>query len=375
MKRKPAGRGKAAIDNYIIDIAGLSVSLTRCGKTGKRGKTETDEPRFDLYRGEFRGAEMLFLRPEDGNPTPGKCARISERIAVQTGRRPVFILDPAPAYDRRRLMEKDVYFVMSGKYAYLPMLVALEKARSRPAPKKLSAAAQYILLYHLQVEDIQGKPISAIASLMPYSLESVSLGLTCLCDLGLCEKTEIDAYSRTVIFRKRGRQLWDAALAYMASPVTRRYRCDTIGDESGTAYAESGTAALGDYAPQGIRHERRIMMTATELRRLRADGMEMLPYGSDGGTVVEVWKYPPVRRKGTTSLKADPLSAALTLYEEEDAGAMAAAEKAVNKILRARDAEDVKSWDETPGRGSGSIWGSVQERLRGLVSGPAKSGK
>lgn len=347
MRKRQSGHKDASIDNYKIDIAGREVLLTRFEEDAKGRKRKREEPAYTLYKGEYRGAELLFLLPEGGNPTPGKCAAISEKVAGLTGHRPIFILDSAPTYDRRRLMEKDVYFVMSGKYAYLPMLVALERTSARPMPRKLSAAAQYILLYHLQIEDIGGKPIGAIASLMPYSLESVSLGLTCLADLGLCEKAAIDAYSRTVRFAKSGRQLWDAAEKYMTSPVTRRYSCDT-----------SGIGALTVNAPQtDYGNERRTIMTAQEFRRLREAGVEMLPYESEGDTVIEVWKYPPVRRKVETSPVADPLSIALTLREEKNPELREAADKAIRNFF------------------GESIWETVQGRLRGFVSGPAKSGK
>lgn len=85
------------------------------------------------------------------------------------------------------------------------MLVAMEKVSSRKIPSQLTPVAQYLLLYHLQVESIAGKSTKAIASLMPYSYESVSLGLTCLSDLGLCVKAALDSRSKTVSFKHSGK--------------------------------------------------------------------------------------------------------------------------------------------------------------------------
>lgn len=171
---------------------------------------------YDFYNGTFRDANLLFVKPKGVNPTPRKCAIISERLSHVFGMPVVFILSPAMTYERQRLVEKGVYFVMSEKYANLPMLVAMEKVSSRKMPTHLTPVAQYLLLYHLQVESIEGKSTKAIASLMPYSYESVSLGLTCLSDLGLCVKVALDSRSKAVSFKSRGKELWEVAEKFLS---------------------------------------------------------------------------------------------------------------------------------------------------------------
>ena len=88
-------------------------------------------------------------------------------------------------------MDKGVYFIMSERYAYLPMVVALEKTANRKKATVLTPVAQFLLLYHLEVGSIEGLTASEIAPLVPYSYASVTLGITCLTDLGLCKKLQL----------------------------------------------------------------------------------------------------------------------------------------------------------------------------------------
>ena len=77
--------------------------------------------------GEYQGVHLLFVKPKGDNPTPRECDITGRRLSGVTGLPSVFILHLGPTYERQRLMDKCVYFIMSEKYAFLPMVVALEK--------------------------------------------------------------------------------------------------------------------------------------------------------------------------------------------------------------------------------------------------------
>ena len=97
---------------------------------------------------------------------------------------------------------------MSDKYAHLPMLIALEKTSDRKTASVLTPVAQYILLYHLQEKSLEGLSAKEIAKLVPYSYESTTLGITCMEDLGLCEKVLVGQRTKHIHFTKKGLELW-----------------------------------------------------------------------------------------------------------------------------------------------------------------------
>lgn len=108
----------------------------------------------------------------------------SEKVKGTFGLPLVYVLESCPAYLRQRLIEKGVFFVVSDKFAFLPTLIANERIRVAPEAERLTPVAQYLLLYHLQVKNLDGMSAKEISSYVPYSYSSVTLGLVCLDDLG-----------------------------------------------------------------------------------------------------------------------------------------------------------------------------------------------
>ena len=303
------------IDNHI-SILGKTVELIKRPADKLKGINMGEKLTFDFFDGLFRGEELLFVKPKSINPTPRKCALVSERLMQLFGLPVVFILAPGPGYERQRLLEKDVYFIMSDKYANLPMLVAMEKVTGRKIPERLTPVAQYILLYHLEIENIDGKSTKAIASLMPYSYESVSIGLTCLSDVGLCEKVAIDARSKAIRFNSAGKLLWNEAGKYLIDPVEKKIFCDGLNSEK--EFPVCGINAMAHYSMLNKDPEKWIMMTGGEYRQSMGEGSIVNPNEFDGDIIIEIWKYPSVRRKDTAVEWVDPLSLVLSLKKDDD---------------------------------------------------------
>lgn len=316
-------------DTQII-ISGLIIPLMKRSSDKLEGINMGEKLSFDFYDGAFKGVDMLFVKPKGKNPTPRKCGIVAERMHQLFHLPVVFVLNPGPTYERQRLMEKDVHFVMSDKYANLPMLVALEKVTSKRIPDKLTPVAQYLLLYHLQIESIEGKSTKAISSMMPYSYESVSIGLTCLTDIGLCEKIAIDWRTRAIKFKSAGRNLWEYAEKFLINPVERRYFCDGV--KSLRTFPVCGINALSHYTMLNPDSEQWIMMNTKEYRDFNNDGHLINPNEFDGETIIEVWKYPIVSRLNSSPEWVDKLSLALSLREDDDPRVEEEVDNMINKF-------------------------------------------
>ena len=315
---------------YQISILGKPVELVKRTSSSLRGINLGEKLSFDFYDGMFKGVEMLFVKPKGKNPTPRKCALVSERLMQLFGVPVVFILSPGPGYERQRLLEKDVYFIMSDRYANLPMLVAMEKVTTRKRPERLTPVAQYILLYHLEIESLEGKSIKAIASLMPYSYESVSIGISCLTDLGLCEKVQLDSKSKSIRFWSSGRQLWEEAKKFLIDPIEKRIFCDGFTAEK--TYPVCGINALAHYSKLNPDSEMWIMMTVRDFRKNFGEGLIVNPNEFDGAIIIETWKYPAVSRKDEPVKWVDPLSLVLSLRKDEDPRVEEETEQIINNF-------------------------------------------
>ena len=172
-----------------IRILGRRIEVEPRAKESLKGITVGEKLSYSFYDGTYQGMSLLFVKPKkEVNPSPRACAITGKRLTEALGLPAVFILAPGPTYERHRLADKGVFFVMSEEYAHLPGIIALEKTSNRKIAEVLTPVAQYMLLYHLQVGSLEGMSPRDIAPLLPYSYESVTLGVTCLEDVGLCQK-------------------------------------------------------------------------------------------------------------------------------------------------------------------------------------------
>ena len=300
-----------------LNILGKSISLQQRTKAQLKGINIGESLTFSYYDGVFYGMNLLFLEPKKNNPTPRECFITAERMQTIFGLPVVFILSSGPSYERQRLIDKNVYFVMGNKFAFLPTLVANERMRkSRPA-KRLSLVAQYTLLYHLQVESLEGLSARDMTDKLPYSYESITLGLTCLEDLNLCKKVPNGSKSKSVHFLAKGRELWDKAQEYLVDPVEKRLYCDAL--NSDTHYTNCSINALSHYSWLNPDDIRMIMMNKKELQNL-IDNKALLNMNEfDGRVMIEIWKYPVISSPQTSSEWVDKLSLVISLREDPDA--------------------------------------------------------
>lgn len=313
-----------------ISILGRTIEIQPLSKKQLKGLTIGDSLAYQFYDGEYRGIRLTFLRPKNGNPSLKVCAITANRVSDLMGCPIVFILESSPSYERQRLIDKDVFFVMGDKFVNLPMLVANERMRkSRPA-KKLTPTAQYILLYHLQVESLEGMSARDMSSKLPYSYESITLGLTCLSDLELCQKVSDGSKSKIVRFSLKGKELWDKAKDFMIDPVEKRVYCDSLVTEQ--KFAQCNINALAHYTWLNPDHSQMFMMSKKELQNLIADKALRNINEFDGNIMIEIWKYPAVSLLGSDNELIDKLSLAISLREDDDPRVEGEVERLINEI-------------------------------------------
>lgn len=313
-----------------LNILGRSISLQQRTKSQLKGINIGESLTFSFYDGEFYGMNLLFLEPKKNNPTPRECSITAERMQAIFGLPVVFILSSGPSYERQRLIDKGVYFVMGDKFVFLPTLVANERMRKTRPAKRLSLVAQYTLLYHLQVESIEGLSAKEMTDKLPYSYESITLGLTCLEDLNLCEKISNGAKSKVIHFLAKGRDLWNKAQDSLVDPVEKRLYCDAL--NSDVDYTNCSINALSHYSWLNPDSNRMIMMNKKELQRLIANKALLNMNEFDGRVMIEVWKYPVVSSPQTTSKWVDKLSLVISLREDPDARVEGEVLRVINEI-------------------------------------------
>lgn len=312
-----------------ITILGRPIQLQERSKAQMEGTTIGDLLTYKFYDGEFHGMPLLFAEPKGKVATP-RCLSVTANNLTSLLQLPiVFLLPACPAYERQRLIDKDVYFVVSEKYVHLPMLLANERVRKTKQAKTLTPVAQYLLLYHFQIGSIERMAARDIEDKIPYSYASITLGLTCLEDLGLCKKVTEASKRKVIHFDMKGMNLWEQAQPFLVNPVEERIYCDgLLSDDS---FPECGINALAHYTRLNPDPERTIMMSVKQLRNFKSSEALVRPNEFDGNIIIEAWKYPPVTATGVKAEWVDKLSLAISLREDEDPRVEGEVERLINE--------------------------------------------
>ena len=300
-----------------VSILGRPITLRKRDKAQLQGIAIGDKLSYRFYDGQYHGMPLLFAEPKGDAVSPRLLAATAEKLYNRFQLPVVYILPSCPAYERQRLIDKNVYFAVSDRFAHLPMLVANERVRRTKPAKRLSPVAQYLLLYHLQVESLEGRTARNIEGRMPYSYASIALGITCLVDLNLCAKNANNGKSKAMRFPLSGAALWQEAQSYLINPVAERMYCDGFLSEE--HFAICGINALAAYTILNPDPERMIAMSTKQLRVFKKAGALVRPNEFDGDVVIEAWKYPPVVGGGFGAACVDKLSLALSLRDDTDA--------------------------------------------------------
>ena len=291
------------LDN--IRVAGIKIVLKERGRGDLNGITVDDSARYSFYDFTFQGSSMLLLVSKFSKETPLQYQRRATRLSAALGVYIVFYFNHLDFYERKRLLEKGVYYVAGESNAYLPTLLTSPATR-RIAARQLSACGQYILLSQLQGKKIEGSTISGLAEWMPYTYVSIAKGVQNLEDLSLVTSKKEPDGTKVIAFIKSGRELWEMAKPFMTSPIKRTVFCDAL--PSGH-YPAAGISALSSFSNLADDDTPTVAVYAGKFRDTDFEGVN----GFDGAFKVEVWKYPPIGKD-----TVDRLSLYLSLEDDQD---------------------------------------------------------
>ena len=261
---------------------------------------------FDIYQFAINGHQLLLLvAKEPANYPPTQRSNIAHRIEIAVQLPAVFYYDNLPTYERDRLVDKGVYFVVSNKFAFIPTLLANRRLRKEDIPTQLLPSTQYLLLYHIQRSSLDGMTLTEIAEITPYKYSTIAKSAQQLAALGLSEFIADDKRNKRLTLTLNKRELWEKSLPYLSCPI-KHYGYT---NEQLSAGLIGGIEALSHYSMltgEDIPTRAFISEECKDLKNKLSQFEDIQR--------VEIWKYPPIAK----DVYVDRLSLYLTLKNDTD---------------------------------------------------------
>jgi len=319
------------LKEYIKNILGVEVKIDPMPKVKLSGLPLAYTESFKFFYATLFDIEVLFLYVRE-DFTTDKLRRQFEIIARAMNRRCIAVIDTVESYTRARLIEKKIQFIIPGKQMYLPeFLIDLKEFRNnaREIPATMQPSAQFLLLYHLQRESLEGINFSAIADKLFYNAMTVTRAAYFLHNIGLCEIR--GTKEKYLHFKTSGKELWNIAEPYMSSPVKeKKYYTGQVYNKIFTGMCYANITALSHYtAVNGDV----VDYFATKIGYVEKQllGPNFKYSGRmEGNVCVEEWKYDPemLQKDGNV----DPLSLYLCFRDDKNERIEIALEQLIDNI-------------------------------------------
>lgn len=323
--------GVKALQDYLYDTFGVTTALKQEREKVKwlplylRGN-------YDFYSGSLSGQKLIWAivkNPDSVTPEQLKMQslalkKVLDHVPV------VYVFERLEPWQRKRLIEKKVGFAEPFRQLYIPQLFTqIREGNSKAntmsiAGKEIKAPAQLFLLYHLQVQRLEGLLLQEIAGILNYSAMTITRAVK---ELAANELLRVEGRKeKTILFEYQGKGLWEKAMPLMASPVRETWYTD---NQPPNEYLRiGGETALAHYSMLAEPGQSTYVI-GKEAFRISKPQVGKL-HSKYGFHKIEIWNYEPTILSKASEI--DKLSLYLSLKNHEDERVQGALHNMINEM-------------------------------------------
>jgi DNA-binding MarR family transcriptional regulator len=319
---------------YIKETLGTSVLIQEWSHTEELPLYLRE--RYAFFQMEILSVpSLLVVHTGMGEQTPAVIEKHLKQLTAKTDEMLVYLRDAISSYDRKRLIERKIPFVVPGNQMYMPFLGVDLREHFRGIRRKsepLSPATQFLLMYLLQqTEDVEMNPSKA-AELLGYSRMTMTRAFQELENIGIGEHKKIGK-GKYLYLGESKRNIWEAALPYLQNPVQRRIFLRRLNDYDTNQYKYklAGQSALAKIT---MIAEPRVPIYAIQGKHWKGknlQGYQELPYPDYDAVELELWSYPVQMAEKVDTV--DRLSLYLSLIDSADERVQGALNNILEGIL------------------------------------------
>jgi DNA-binding MarR family transcriptional regulator len=303
--------------DYIRETMGQAEAVAICDEASTLPVYLNDRYRF--YVANLLGRECLVAVSRDGDgEAPAAVSKQLSQVRDRLGKEVVYVVQNMTPYNRKRLIEQRLPFVVPRRQIYLPGFgIDLREqfgSRKRQDTEVMNAISQLFVIRQIYRRDIATKKLSEWAAELGYSAMTITRTADELADLQLVE-VHREARSKFVGFLQEGRSLWDAARDRMSSPVKKAIWVEEAGHND-LHQTRAGQSALADYTMISEPSYRTLaIFDRTWSMVQKSFDLHESNFGEEG-LRIELWRYDPsLVREGND---VDELSLWLSLQGDDD---------------------------------------------------------
>lgn len=307
------------VRRYLLETLGVPAEISPWSADKKAPYYLQDA--FEFCELELLNQRILLAIDYGRKSRPAATVRDQTNALTKLAGLPVaYVTKALASYERKRLVQQKVPFIVPGNQLYLPGLgIDLReyfRTRDTGLDTAFSPSTQAMLIAALLRKPWEAawRPTQA-AETLGYTVMTASRAVKELTDAGVAERRGTSK-RMSVYLGDHPSELWERAKPFLRSPVKRTVWADPI---SALELDQAPVAGLSALAQDTMLAEPKWPVRAMGTREWHAAvrrGFETLPEPVDGTYEWQIWTYDP--KLGGARKVVDPLSLTLSLERESD---------------------------------------------------------
>ena len=264
---------------------------------------------------------VLIINRNDQDISPAVVRKHMDMVKAEDDNNIIYVKKHVTAYNRKRMIEHGLPFIIPGKQMFLPMLAIdlREHFLQKQKPVNLlSPSAQVLALYFIYNQlPFSKKNMSptALAKELGYSKMTMTRAIR---EITTVLSSQSDEHSSEILYEQYiGKNLWEKIKLHMTNPVAKRLYCQISQSELDYSFRAGGLTALSQSTQINPPETPVVVFEKSEWKKFAEYNrvIELLDIET-GVFEIEIWSYQPGLLTKDNSI--DPLSLYLSLENMND---------------------------------------------------------
>jgi hypothetical protein len=314
------------LQHYLSDVLKMSTEANLWKRQRSLSFFLTD--RYYFYEMSLLGTLcLLMVSKEHTHTTPGMIRKDWDQIQKLWDGPIIFTQSTISSYNRKRLIEQHIPFIVPGNQMYLPHLgVDLREYFKKIHSKETNAfspSTQTVVIYALLSKTRKNLTTSVLAEKLGYTLMTMTRAFH---ELQTAEIGEFNQEGRERYWTFPNKQeLWEQAKRFLHSPVRKR-----IWLKTNLFKISAGLSALSHFSQLAPPSVPVFAIASKQWDYYKPSDIDVLPTSDEASLELEIWNYNPdlFAKNGFV----DPFSLYLSLEVSGDERIESALEEMMEKI-------------------------------------------
>lgn len=329
---------------YINETLGTNVIAIPIQKDGLGKLPMFINETYKLYNTVLLNKELLLVEHRNNEEISiQQTEKHLQLLKTVFEKKIVLVMENLATYNRRRLIENGINFIVAGKQLFLPeLLIDLKESYTNPRAKqkqeKLLPSAQFLLIYHIihrnEKWKLEEHSFKEIARQLDYTPMAITNAIDNLKYHDIVDvQGEKEKYIR---FRLERGELWRTAEQQnlLINPVLKTVFVDEMPKD--VFMLQTNVSAMPEYSNLNPSNQQYYAIEKKVFYRLQKSNVLINPNNYEGHYALEVWKYDPltlVAEFPNDASVVDPLSLYLSLKDSQDERIEMALEEIIEKYI------------------------------------------